>query len=190
MGREIRRVPIGWEHPKENNYNPYTDTVTSDYVALYDGSFEAEAQEWLDGCVEWVAGKHKDFAEDSWARGYHAKKFEETGDEYHLPENFLAKTYVRFCEFRGNFPNPDDYRPDWPERDMVAYQIYETVSEGTPVSPVFLTHAEMKRWLFSQGHSEVAVSKFIEYGSAPSMIMFGGPGGVSLKSNIDALEDL
>lgn len=52
------------------------------------------------------------------------------------------------------FMNFDGYGP----RDH--YQIYETVSEGTPVSPVFESYEEMRRWLINEGYSEEAAAAF------------------------------
>lgn len=51
MGKEIRRVPVGWEHPlnEDGNYQP-----------MYDEDYETKAQEWIKGLVEWEAGTHPD----------------------------------------------------------------------------------------------------------------------------------
>lgn len=48
-------------------------------------------------------------------------------------------------------PNPLYYRPAWTEAEATAYQMYETVSEGTPVSPVFATEAELVDYLVAKG---------------------------------------
>lgn len=42
---------------------------------------------------------------------------------------------------------PECYRPDWPEETRTAFQYYETVSEGTPVSPVFETLLDLAQHL-------------------------------------------
>ena len=110
MGREIRRVPSDWQHPRDSN----------GYKPLYDRSYETVMKEWI---------------------------------EYEEPPK----------------PDPDYYRPEWKE-EPTHYQIYETVTEGTPVSPVFASLDEMKDWLLSKGFSERASSKFIEIGWAPSLV--------------------
>src|SRR3954471_15330108 len=55
-----------------------------------------------------------------------------------------------------NWEHPKDeqgkYKPmfdeqDWTEEEAVCFQIYETVSEGTPVSPMFDTLTDMEDWL-------------------------------------------
>lgn len=40
-----------------------------------------------------------------------------------------------------------DWMPDWPKDALMHWQIYETVSEGTPVSPVFGTKEELLAWM-------------------------------------------
>jgi hypothetical protein len=68
------------------------------------------------------------------------------------------------------WPDREYCRPHWSKSEATHYQIYEDVSEGTPVSPIFENLGEMKAWLLEQGFSEKASSKFIEDGWAPSMI--------------------
>lgn len=45
--------------------------------------------------------------------------------------------------------------------DPTHYQIYETVSEGTPVSPVFETEDQIYEWLIGRGVSEKAARNFV-----------------------------
>lgn len=79
-------------------------------------------------------------------------------------------------------------KSEMPEEDATHYQIYEDVTEGTPVSPVFETLEEMKEWLLEEGHSEKATAKFIEYGWAPSFVVTqSGVSGLGIDS-LDALE--
>lgn len=37
--------------------------------------------------------------------------------------------------------------PQWPEHEWTHEQLYETFSEGTPVSPVMETRDQIARWL-------------------------------------------
>jgi hypothetical protein len=57
------------------------------------------------------------------------------------------------------------------QASRTAYQIYEDVTEGTPVSPVFGTVEELQRWLIAQGYSKAATEAFIREGSAPSFVV-------------------
>lgn len=44
-------------------------------------------------------------------------------------------------------PNPAEYMPEWPETEKTMIMMYETCSEGTPISPAFETPEELARWL-------------------------------------------
>ena len=101
MGREIRRVPPGWEHPKRHNQWGY------DFAPLYDKSYE-EAQ------AAWEEARRT-----------------------------FNRTDYTFEEWEGDAPDPSYYRPAWDEDTRTAFQIYETVSEGTPVSPVFESEEDL-----------------------------------------------
>lgn len=148
MGREIRRVSKGWEHPRDEHGH---------YKPLYDDDYEAQAQEWLKNCAEWEAGTHPDLVED--------------------PE--LKQRIAHFWEWDGSPPDPEYYRPAWKPEEMTHYQMYENVSEGTPVSPVFETLEELKQWLIREGYSEKAASAFCESGYAPSLVFTPQTGVVS-----------
>jgi hypothetical protein len=52
-----------------------------------------------------------------------------------------------------------------------GYQVWETVSEGSPVSPVFTTEDELINWLTLQGYTEGAAEQFAKHGHAFSMVM-------------------
>jgi len=47
----------------------------------------------------------------------------------------------------GVDPDPADYMPVWPESEKTHLQMYETVTEGTPLSPVMDTPEKLARWL-------------------------------------------
>jgi hypothetical protein len=57
-----------------------------------------------------------------------------------------------------------------PESAKTAFQIYQNVSAGSPVSPVFATLSDMKAWLIDQGQSAEAVDSFVDWGFAPSAV--------------------
>jgi len=48
-------------------------------------------------------------------------------------------------------PKPEKYRPDWKKEDMTWFQVYETVSEGTPITPPFATREELVEYLVANG---------------------------------------
>ena len=151
MGREIRKVPIDWEHPKNDN---------GDYKTLYDEDFESAATEWKKGFQKWEDGERPSYIDD----------FE-----------------GEFWEWDSGPPDREYYRPKWTDEERTHYQIYETVSEGSPVSPVFATKEGMIEYLVSNGdywdqkrgsggRSREAAEAFVESGFAFSMII--GPSGI------------
>jgi hypothetical protein len=105
MGRELRKVPKGWEHPKRDD---------GTYQPMFDESFKEAAQEWKDGFEEW-------------------KENPEHNCEY--------------WEWDGDPPNREYYMPDWTDKIRTHYQMYETTSEGTPISPVFDNIEDLAHWL-------------------------------------------
>ena len=50
-------------------------------------------------------------------------------------------------EWDGGPPDRKDYMPDWPVDQRTHCMMYETTSEGTPISPAFATPEELARWL-------------------------------------------
>lgn len=161
MGREIRRVAPDWAHPRYDEQTGRSHQI-GHYIPLYDDDYESKAREWVRDCQLWLEGKHPYQSE---GRG---------------------KGYKYFWEY--------DYPPDegayrdraWTPEEATAYQVYETVSEGTPTSPVFQTEGELRQWLSEQGHSQISIDKFLEWGSVPSMFSVVTDGQVQLESNIDA----
>jgi len=133
MGREVRRVPEKWEHPKNKN---------GEYIPLFEGcDLEAHLEEW---------------------------------EKYHESE-----------------PNPKMYMPRWGEGGAIWYMMYETCTEGTPISPAFKTPEELAQWLTDNNASAFAGRtatykqwfQTIQRGFAPSAILDSR----GLRSGVEAL---
>ncbi len=161
MGREIRRVPADWQHPRYED-----ERNAGEYRPLYDQTFEDAATEWCAGFDAWRNGIHK--------------------DQITHPELTVGR---RFWQWHGNPPDEDSYRPAFAS-EPTHYQIYETVSEGTPVSPVFVTLDAMVDWLVSQGTARKSAEAFAKSGWAPSMTVMHTSGHVDIRLNYDALLDV
>lgn len=121
-------------------------------VPLYDESFEE--------------------ASSQWKKGY--------ADYQNKPEPRVEGGFYEFWEWDVGPPERDSYRPHWKEEERTHFQMYETVSEGTPLSPVFDTPEKVARWCAdhpdecwgkSSYKSWLAVAKG---GWAPSFVMIGG----------------
>lgn len=124
MGREVRRVPADWAHPKHlGNYTP-----------LHGGSFAADLARWELGAAKWAEGLRDDFD-----GGWQPRE----PDELSMP----------FSEWDGDRPDAADYMPDWPASERTHWQMYEDTTEGTPISPVMATPEELARWLADTGAS-------------------------------------
>ena len=121
MGREVRMVVPNWEHPKEETYNHMTRQYKKTFIVMYDGAFEPAMEEWVMEYNNWKLG----------IGGY--------GDREFSLEEFL--------DWIGSPPDPKYYRPNWKKENMTWFQIYETVSEGTPISPPFETKEELIEWM-------------------------------------------
>ncbi len=120
MGREVRRVPAHWEHPMD---------AKGHYIPLFDDSFAEAAERWDSDAALFAQGKRRDWTDDT--------KIVDLGD-------VQSETYA---EYNGERPVESDYMPDWPEAERTHWQMYENVSEGTPISPVMATPEELARWL-------------------------------------------
>lgn len=112
------------------------------------------------------------------------------------------KARARFYGVYGNCPvcNGKAYRCDketerrykrWRKSDPPTgpgYQVWETVSEGSPISPVFDRPAALIGWLVAQGYSQVAAERFAEQGWAMSaMSVRHGGGTVEFARDIESL---
>lgn len=109
MGREVRRVPAGWNGMRREDGRPQPH---------FDRDFEAAANKWKAELLGWCAAEHG-------------------GMEY--------------WECYGNPPSRRYYRPVWKLEEATHYQLYETATEGTPLSPAFATLEELARWYADNG---------------------------------------
>lgn len=156
MGREIRRVPPNWSHPV-HDYCRHRTPCNPCYKPMYDAPFAPRMDEWYGDWKKWEAGER--------------------------PAEAVSETY---WEWNGGPPDPDYYRPDWPEWSATWFQMYETVSEGTPVSPPFATKAELADYLVEHGDfwdqrggnggwTRENAERFVSFEWAPTFIVRAAP---------------
>jgi hypothetical protein len=160
MGREIRRVPPNWEHPKRQMWRP-TKGYVDEYHPLYDEAFAPKMREWIAEWDKWERGERPDYCSEESAK---------------LP----------YWEWAGGPPDPQYHRPDWKDEEMTWWQVYETVSEGTPVTPPFATPEALVDYLATHGDfwdqsrgdgawSRENAEAFVKRGGwAPSMVVVDG----------------
>jgi hypothetical protein len=85
----------------------------------------------------------------------------------------------------------EDWEPTQPPKGDY-YQIWETVSEGSPVSPAFETPEDLAHWMVSHDTSvtkDTSYEQWLKFirgpGWAPSLVMHGGV----LESGVQAISD-
>lgn len=154
MGREIRRVIANWEHPQKDVWRNLRKE--REYQPMRDEPFAAAMDEWYANWKAWCAGTHEDFAEH--------------GTEC-----------PNYWEWSGGPPDPEYYRPAWKPEDMTWWQMYETVSEGTPVTPAFASPEQLVDYLCKHGTfwdetpwKRSNAEAFVKSGWAPSMMVSDG----------------
>ena len=91
------------------------------YDPMLDDSFENALKAWVHDYKLWAKGEHPDQPKD-----------------------------CTFSEWDGGPPQEDWYRPEFTE-EPTWFQVYETISEGTPVTPPFKTKAELVTYLVENG---------------------------------------
>lgn len=124
MGREVRRVPADWQHPKERLdgricFKPLENGYLADRAR-----YDLHKAKWDEGLIP----DYSDY-ENKW-----------------LPKDEDAKQEP-FEEFYGGNPDPDEYMPVWTPEQATHFQMYETCTEGTPISPVMESIEDLARWL-------------------------------------------
>jgi len=151
MGREVRRVPKGWQHPLGIDGKP---------IPLFNG-YRKDLAEYIEGKAQWERGYRKNLATNGW-----------------IPrEPDLTESYEWYYNER---PDPSDYMPDFPDGTATHWMMYEDTSEGTPISPAFETPEELARWL-ADNHASAFGSFTASYDDWLATIKQGGCFSMSLK---------
>lgn len=169
MGREVRMVPANWQHPKDERDH---------HIPLFGYSFTETLAEWEEGNKKWAEGLIRDYSVRLEKCGWKPKGLTES---------------QTFEEWDGERPEAKDYMPEWPAAERTHLQMYETCTEGTPISPVMETPEKLARWLADNGASAFGSStasyeawlSTIKRGWAPSAVGFTGRG---IQSGVEALE--
>ena len=104
------------------------------YKPLFGSTYEEEIQDWRDEKRKWDSGIYPEWASEK------DKK-------------------LSYNEWAGNAPNPKNYMPQFKTEEKTHFMMYETTSEGTPISPAFETKEELARWLSDNGASAFAGMK-------------------------------
>ena len=122
MGRELRKVPANWDHPIVERHNGHDG-----FKPMRGETFESAAAEWKSEFAKWEAGERP---------SYYTVDPENPNPEY--------------WEYDSDPPDRQYYRP-WKDEEATWFQVWETVSEGTPVSPPFATKEDLIEYLIANG---------------------------------------
>lgn len=204
MGREIKRVPLDFDWPIDEVWKGYLNPHFEKCPccnAGYSLSYELVAKHiqalmWDNKGMKdknyrkittFLAGREPGslFGHDSSDAWRAIEKLAELAD---LPEDWHR---CDFCDGAGCHPDSLVLYESWEQQDPPkgeGYQVWETVSKGSPISPVFETKEEMAIWLSKEGYSEKAIEGFIEDGWAPSAALYITPDGQkSFAKDIESL---
>jgi len=107
MGRELRKVPAGWEHPKKDDGR---------YHPMFNEYYVDALNDWLKEHKQWEDGTHPDLVEKP-ERKQEYPFYAEWGGNPPDVEYYQTRKYT--------------------DEELTHIQLYETTSEGTPCSPVF-----------------------------------------------------
>lgn len=160
MGREVRRVPADWQHPKDK---------AGQFIPLFEGHKFAEwLSDWEKGAAQWENGRARSYGPEAGADGYGP-----------INEKYRGMKYE---EYAGEKPDRESFMPAWPPEQCTHCMMYEDTTEGTPISPAFATPEELARWLADTGASAFGDMK-ADYehwlsvargGWAPGLVISGG----------------
>jgi len=209
MGREVKRVPLDFDHPMEKVWpgflNPHYKECPAGCGGGYSAAYRAVAEPinrlmWLRDAppavvqiTTFLAGRaprapvgHD--SSDAWAA------IDKLAKLAGLPDKWDE---CPVCN--GTGCDPDHYaayeawNPTEPPTGE-GWQLWETTSEGSPMSPVFASAEELADWLTRTGASSFGMLTatreqwlaMIGAGSAPSAVADSQHG---LRSGVEACED-
>jgi hypothetical protein len=199
MGREIRRVPLDFNWPLHKVWQGFLNPYFSKCLRC-SGTGSTLGSRWLD---KWLGEFEKavccyPMEGKSWV-GIQAKELQElfcalsgvkiddthfrTMATYSIREKLLEIAGLpgwgrcTACDSTGIDAEVKAKYDAWEEEpppEGEGWQLWETVSEGSPISPVFPTKETFVDYLVGQGYSREAAINFSESGWAPTLVQTGG----------------
>ena len=132
MGRELRRVPANWQHPRGTFKRGFVNA--EGYLPMKDQTLEEAQAEWDRNNELWEKKQHPDQI-----------KAARSGRPMSDPLNPLRHTWESWTSERPH-AGQSWWRPAY-EGEPTHYQVYENTTEGTPVSPVLDSEEAIVAWL-------------------------------------------
>jgi hypothetical protein len=130
------------------------------YQPMFNQTFATAVAEWKEAKRKWDAGEDPDQAK-------------------------YGKGCESYADWAGECPDDPSYYRPWSDAEATWYQLWETVSEGSPVTPPFATLDELAQhlakcgdeWDTQRGRSGWGIERakaFCKVGWAPSFVMSEG----------------
>jgi len=106
------------------------------FIPVYDLDYDTAPLQWVNEVVQWEQGDH------------------------HERNEATAEGIRYYWDWELPPPTEESYRPVH-ESEPQCFQVYETVTEGTPISPIFHDETSLLQWLIEQGDSPEVAREFI-----------------------------
>lgn len=218
MGREIRRVPVEFNHPiqwrETRKYQPTFETMRSELLGQPSPGTTTAQTRWTyclapmwdktlaEAQADWEAERKETLSDgtldkvwtqddlDRWEREHPTR----VDDIEQIRRDLGKPIWASVEDYIGGAPDERDstlYTPEgWPPKEERGWVVYETVSEGTPITPCFATAAELVDWLAEKGTawdapmSREGAERFVGSGWVPSIIVHGDV----VRSGLDIAE--
>lgn len=134
MGREMRMVPETWVHPTNELGHPIPLHASEDYAR--------DLRYYRIARAAWDSEEGGEYEAE-----HGAYMFDGMMDHKRNGGAFECKPPPGPNGWTNPEPRREDYMPDWPAGERTHCQMYETCTEGTPISPVCESPEELARWL-------------------------------------------
>lgn len=130
------------------------------FQPMFDKTFEQACAEWDAAEAVWIEGSSEE-----------AQKFK--------------SKYPCYADWNGERPDDPSYYRPWKDEEATWFQVWETVSEGSPVTPAFATKEELIEYLVTNGDdyqgkqwakpwSRKAAEQFVQSEWSPSAAIIDG----------------
>jgi len=176
MGREIKRVPVDFDWPLHKVWDGYLNPH-------YKYSTKCP----------WCKNGYNPATQaiDDSLKNEHMLSMDRYSRVKTIAERAGVYGYCEACDGTTRIwmtPKHKEMYESWQEIEPPigeGWQLWENVSEGSPVSPVFATRDEFIEYLIDEGYSLKAAENFTDIGYAPSFVM----SATKIVDGIAACED-
>lgn len=93
---------------------------------MFNKQYTEAIKEWYNNHILWLAGNHPDQLDEE------------------LKES--ASKYKYFAEWDNDVPEIEYYNHYYTPEEATRYQVYETTTEGTPISPIFESKEQAEKY--------------------------------------------